>query len=209
MKAIHGGKAKNDRSAAHKIAVLLHGGMLPQASVDPAEMRAPRDLLRRRMPLRRHRAGLLAHLHKTNSQDHLPQIGKQLAYKAKRGGVAERRCAPAVQNSIAVDLTLSGADDRLLTELELEIVNTAKESAGQRYGTAGAKIGHASLTWAFSEAAALVLRNHPAGPKYLARLAKNQGQGKALTVLAHQLGRAVHDMVRRDTACDLDKLFNA
>jgi len=29
MKAIHGGKAKNDRIDAHKIAVLLRGGMIP------------------------------------------------------------------------------------------------------------------------------------------------------------------------------------
>jgi transposase len=32
MKAIHGGKAKNDKIDAHKIAVLLRGGMLSQAS---------------------------------------------------------------------------------------------------------------------------------------------------------------------------------
>jgi transposase len=31
MKAIPGGKAKNDKIDAHKIAVLLRGGMLPQA----------------------------------------------------------------------------------------------------------------------------------------------------------------------------------
>ena len=31
MRAIHGGKAKNDRIDAHKIAALLRGGMLPQA----------------------------------------------------------------------------------------------------------------------------------------------------------------------------------
>ena len=31
MKAIHGGKAKTDPIDAHKIAVLLRGGMLPQA----------------------------------------------------------------------------------------------------------------------------------------------------------------------------------
>src|ERR1051326_3884536 len=43
MKAIHGGKAKNDRIDAQKIAVLLRGGMLPQASVYPAAMRATRD----------------------------------------------------------------------------------------------------------------------------------------------------------------------
>src|SRR5215469_18884694 len=33
MKAIHGGKAKTDKIDAHKIAVLLRGGMLPQAYV--------------------------------------------------------------------------------------------------------------------------------------------------------------------------------
>jgi hypothetical protein len=31
MQAIHGGKATNDTIDAHKIAVLLRGGMLPQA----------------------------------------------------------------------------------------------------------------------------------------------------------------------------------
>jgi transposase len=56
MKAIHGGKAKNDTIDAHKMAVLLRGGMLPQAYVYPAEMRATRDLLRRRMSLMRQRA---------------------------------------------------------------------------------------------------------------------------------------------------------
>ena len=58
MKAIHGGKAKNDKIEAHKIAVLLHGGMLPQAYVYPAEMRATRDLLRRRCHLVHKRAEL-------------------------------------------------------------------------------------------------------------------------------------------------------
>jgi hypothetical protein len=48
LKAIHGGKAKHDTLDAQNIAVLLRGGMLPQAYVYPAEMRATRDLLRRR-----------------------------------------------------------------------------------------------------------------------------------------------------------------
>jgi transposase len=260
MKAIHGGKAKNDRIDAHKIAVLLRGGMIPQAYVYPAGMRATRDLLRRRMHLMRHRASLLAHIQNTNSQYNLPQLGKKLAYKANREGVAERFPDPAVQKSIEVDLTLIGAYDRLLTELELDIVNTAKaheaqtfyrlrsipgvgkilalvllyeihdihrfprvqefvsycrlvkcakESAGKRYGTAGAKIGNAYLQWAFSEAAVLFLRNNPAGPKYLARLAKKHGKGKALTVLAHKLARAVYYMCKRDTAFDLDKFLHA
>src|SRR5256712_3654708 len=43
MKAIHGGKAKNDKIDAQKIAVLLRVWMLPQAYVYPAEMRATPD----------------------------------------------------------------------------------------------------------------------------------------------------------------------
>ncbi len=39
MKAIHGGKAKNDKLDSHKIALLLKGGMLPQAYVYPASAR--------------------------------------------------------------------------------------------------------------------------------------------------------------------------
>ena len=40
MKAIHGGKAKHDQIDSQKMAVRLRGGMLPQASVYPAERRA-------------------------------------------------------------------------------------------------------------------------------------------------------------------------
>jgi len=59
MKAIHGGKAKNDRIDAGKIAALLRGGMIPRAYVYPSPMRSTRDLLRRRLHLVRHRARLL------------------------------------------------------------------------------------------------------------------------------------------------------
>jgi hypothetical protein len=99
MKAIHGGQAKNDKIDAQKIAGLLRGGMLPQASVYPARMRATRDLLRRRMPLAHKRAELLAHVQHTHSQDTLPAIGKKIAYQANREGVAERFADPAVQKS--------------------------------------------------------------------------------------------------------------
>jgi hypothetical protein len=58
LQAIHGGNAKHDKRDAHKIAVLLRGGMLPPAYVYPAAMRATRDLLRRRRHLMRKRAEL-------------------------------------------------------------------------------------------------------------------------------------------------------
>jgi transposase len=237
MKAIHGGKAKHDKIEAYKIAVLLRGGMLPPASVYPADRRATQDLWRRRMQLRRQRAELLAHMQHTNRQYNRPEISKKLAYKANRDGVAKRFPEPAVQKSIEVARALIDSYDRLLTDVELALVNTAKahdaqtfyrlrsspgggkilslvilyeihdlhrfprvqefvsygrlvkcakESAGKRYGTSGTKMGHASLKWAFSEAAVLCLRNNPAAQQYLTRLAKKPGTGKALPVLAHQ-----------------------
>jgi len=106
MQAMHGGTAKNDKSDAHKIAVLLRGGMLPQASVYPAAMRATRALLRRRRPLMRTRAERLAHSQHTNSPYTLPEIGKKRASKGNRDGVAERFLAPAVPKRVEVDLAL-------------------------------------------------------------------------------------------------------
>ena len=107
MKAIHGGKAKHDTIDSQKIAALLRGGMLPQASVYPAQMRATRDLLRRRTHLMRKRAELLAHVQNTTSHYNLPAIGKKIAYQANRDGVAQRFAEPAVQQRIEVDLALS------------------------------------------------------------------------------------------------------
>jgi hypothetical protein len=47
MKALHGGKVKNDRIDFRKIASLLRSGMLPMAHGYPQGMRSTRDLLRR------------------------------------------------------------------------------------------------------------------------------------------------------------------
>jgi transposase len=261
MKEIHRGKAKNDKIDAHKIAVLLRGGMLPQADVYPAEaeMRATRDLLRRRMPRMRKRAELLAHLQHTNSQDNLPEIGKKIAYKANRDGVAERFPEPAVQKSIEVDLALIDYDDERLRDVELTIVKAAthhdantlylwptvpgigkilslvlldeiydinrfprvqefasycrlvkcaKASNGKRAGSSGTTIGNAHLKGAFSAAAVFFLRDHPAGQQLLVRLEKKHGKGKAFTILAHQLSRAVYDMFKRKMAFDLHRFLN-
>ncbi len=100
MKAIHGGKAKNDKIDSHKIAVLMRGGMFPEAYVYPREMRGTRDLMRRRMHLMRKRSELLAHIHNTNSQYNLPQISKNLRYAFNRDGIAERFSDPSVQKGI-------------------------------------------------------------------------------------------------------------
>ena len=222
-------------------------------------MRATRDLLRRRTHLMRKRAELLAHVQNTTSQYNLPEIGKKIASKANRDGVAERCADPAVQKSVAVDLALSTYDDQLLGDIERSIVQAAKhhdantlyllqtvpgigqilslvllyeihdiarfprvqdvvsygrlvkcakESAGKRLGTSGNKIGNGHLKWAFSEAAVLFLRNHPAGQKYVVRVEKKHGKGTALPILAHKLARAVYYMLKRQTAFAMDKCLH-
>jgi transposase len=134
MRAIHGGKAKNDKIDSHKMAMLLRGCMLPQAYVYPAERRATRDLLRRRMHLMRKRAELLSHVQNTTRQYTLPEIGANLADKANRGGVAERVADAAVRKHMAVDLALITYHDELLRDLELSIIQTAKKhEAHPRY----------------------------------------------------------------------------
>jgi transposase len=125
MKAIHGGKATHDTIDAHTIAGLLRGGMLPQASVYPAALRATRDLLRRRMHLVRTRGELLAHGPNPNSQDTLPAIGQQIADQTTRDGVAERCADPAVHKSLDVDLARIGSADERLRDVERTRVNTA------------------------------------------------------------------------------------
>ena len=84
------------------------------------------------------------------------------------------------------------------------LVKCAKESGGKRLGTSGNKIGNAHLKWAFSEAATLFLRGNEPGQKYLARLEKKHDQGKALSILAHKLARAVYCMLKRKTAFALE-----
>jgi len=56
----------------------------------------------------------------------LPEIGKQIAYKANRAGVADRCADPAGPKSIEVDLALSTYADQLLGDVELAIVQAAK-----------------------------------------------------------------------------------
>jgi transposase len=62
MKAISGGKVKNDKIDAGKIADLLRANLFPLAYPYPKEMRATRDLLRRRHRFVSKRAGTYVHL---------------------------------------------------------------------------------------------------------------------------------------------------
>src|SRR5438093_6470468 len=135
MKAIHGGKAKTDKIDAHKIAVLLRGGMLPQACAYPKGMRETRDLLRRRTFLVRRRAEALVHLTNTNSQYNLPPFPKKLAYARNRAelNIPERFTDASVKKNVAIDLALIDAYDAQIGDLELYLARTAKVDDPQAF----------------------------------------------------------------------------
>ena len=85
----------------------------------------------------------------------------------------------------------------------------AKESAGKRYGTSGRKIGNMHLKWAFSEAAVLFLRQNPEAMKYKKKLENKHGKSKALSILAHRLGRAVYYMLKRHRAFEMKRFLSS
>ena len=87
------------------------------------------------------------------------------------------------------------------------LVKCAKESAGKKSGCSGKKIGNAYLKWAFSEAAVLFLRGNPEAQKAIARLASKHGKGKALSILAHRLGRAVYVMLTKRQPFEKDRFM--
>lgn len=255
MKAIHGGKAKNDRIDAYKIAYLLRGGNIPMGYVYPAEMRATRDLMRRRNHLVRKRAELLGHIQNTNHQYNLPPLPKNIRFKGNREGLIEHFSDECVQISMETNLSLIDHYNSLLLKIEhyicekakvhdnkallrllsvpgigqtlalvmlyeihdirkfprvqdfvsySRLVKPSKESAGKIYGHSGKKIGNAHLKWAFSEAAVSMLRVIPDVKQYKEKLQRKHGKAKALSILAHKIGRAIYYILKRKEVFDIE-----
>ena len=247
MRAIHG-------------AMLLRGGLMPQAYVYPPEMRATRDLMRRRLHFVRHRGQLLAHIQNTHHQYNRPTPGKRISYRSNRDGIGAGFEDVSIRESLAADLALINHYEVVIQDLEAAVVRRAKihkpqsfqllrsipgtgkvlaltilyeihdirrfekvgqfasysrlvkcqkTSVGKIQGSGGAKIGNAYLKWAFSEAAVLFLAKCPEGKTLFARIERKHGKGKAMSILAHKLGRAVYFMLARKKAFDLEKFLRS
>jgi len=135
MKAIHGGKTKDDDIDADTIGRLLRGGNIPTAYVYPKGLRETRDLLRRRHYLVRKRAELIAHIQITNAQYNLPPFTKKLIYAKNRAelNVAERFPEGPVRKSIEINLALVDALDQQLAAVELYLERTVKVEDPRSY----------------------------------------------------------------------------
>ena len=258
MKAIHGGKAKNDKIDSYKIAKLIRGGNFPLAYVYPKEMRATRDLLRRRTKMVKQGGNLKAHTINTTSQYNLPSIKVNLKNKEARELVRSAFPDPVVQKNMDLNMALLECYAKELSKVEWFLEQQAKqhnpvhlhilrsisgigrilsltiiyeigdinrfpsvqnfasyarlvkckaESTGKTYGTSGNKIGNAHLKWAFSEAAVLYLRGNEKAQKYLKKLQKRMSKAKALSVLAHKIGRCVYFMMKNNTVFDENRFL--
>ncbi|MDH5356677.1 MAG: IS110 family transposase [Gammaproteobacteria bacterium] len=259
MRAIHGGKAKNDRIDSLKIAQLMRGGNFPLAYVYPREMRATRDLLRRRTNLVRHGANLKAHVANTTSQYNLPPNKVNLKNVSAREQLRNSFPDEGVQRMINLDMAVLECYHRELSQTEWYLEQQAKkhqpvylnllktipgigrilaltilyeigaierfetvqqfasysrlvkckaESAGKSYGTQGAKIGNGHLKWAFSEAAVLYLRGNDKAQRHLRKLQKRMSKAKALSALAHKIGRATYFMLKKRTVFDEQRFLS-
>jgi len=259
MKAIHGGKSKNDKIDSEKIAKLMRGGNFPLAHVYPQAMRATRDLLRRRNYFVHRRAEIQGHIKLTNYQYNLPSIQTKLSRHANRDDIAERFADSSVRKNVEADIHLmdcmeeeikglenyiirhaKGYDPRtyyrlqtvpgigailalvILYEVEdiarfpsvqqfcsyARLVKCPKESAGKRYGFSGSRIGNAHLKWAFAEATVLFMRESERAKRYVARMARKHGKGKAISILSHKLGRAVYAILRKKDSFDEKYFFS-
>ena len=260
MKAIHGGKAKNDKIDSYKIAKLIRGGNFPLAYVYPKEMRATRDLLRRRTKMVKQGGNLKAHTINTTSQYNLPSIKVNLKNKEAREQIRSAFPDPVVQKNMDLNMALLECYAKELSKIEWFLEQQAKqhnpvhlhllksisgigrilsltiiyeigdinrfpsvqnfasyarlvkckaESAGKIYGTSGNKIGNAHLKWAFSEAAVLYLRGNEKAQKYLQTLQKRMSKAKALSVLAHKMGRCVYFMMKNNTVFDESRFLKS
>lgn len=126
LKAIHGGKVKNDKLDSEKLALLLRGGNFTTAYAYPAQLRATRDLLRRRTHFVRIKAQTLTHLQIVNHQHNFDPFPQKINYKSNRSELSQRFENPSVKASVELDVRLADFLHDEIRKLELHIEQSAK-----------------------------------------------------------------------------------
>lgn len=106
MRGIHGAKTKNDKLDSDKLAVMLRGGAFPMSYAYPKDMRATRDLMRRRLYFVQRRAELLRHIQMTHQQYNLEPPKHSLKYlshvKAYENPFKDASAARMVESDITM-----------------------------------------------------------------------------------------------------------
>jgi transposase len=132
------------------------------------------------------------------AQEHYPT---ELAVLQTTPGVG-----PVLSLTILLEIdTIDRFDTRQQFCSYARLCGAAQESAGQRTGVGNRKAGNAWLKWAFSEAAVLSAQKDERIGALLQRLASKLGKAKALSALAHKLGRACYQMLHTKEVFDVNR----
>ena len=127
MKAINGGKVKNDRVDSRKIADLLRANLFPLAYPYPKAMRSTRDLLRRRHFFVRRRASIYSHLQVLCNQHGIIDLPPKLVKNKKdRSQLLKLFQDQDIKLMIASDLKFIEALDPIIHQLERQIIKQAR-----------------------------------------------------------------------------------
>lgn len=134
MKAIHGGKTKNDKIDSEKIAHLLRTNMLPEAYAYPAEKRAIRTLLRQRNHYVWKRASLLANL----SVGVMKEGNQPISTKIRGRGKRKEAILKCYENdyhklSVEADSYMVEHFDKMIAKLESTIISHTKSNYHSDY----------------------------------------------------------------------------
>ena len=134
LRAIHGGKNKNDRLDSEKLAHLLRSNLIPPSYVYPAEKRPLRALLRQRIFYVWRRSELLARI-QSHQLAHNRNVGPQT--RSNRDPWEQRLLAaedhPLRQLALQNDLAMIRHFDAQLASLEEHLHRLTKQACGADY----------------------------------------------------------------------------
>jgi len=134
LKAIHGGKNKNDRIDSEKIAHLLRTNLIPPAYVYPADKRPLRALLRQRTYFVWQRSDLLARIQSHQLAHNRPVLRQS---RPNRDPWEQRLLAhedhPVRQLALQNEMAMIRHFDAQISALEEQLHRLTKESAPRDY----------------------------------------------------------------------------
>jgi transposase len=135
LRAIHGGKNKNDRVDSEKITHLLRSNLIPPSYVYPAEKRPIRALLRQRIFYVWRRAELLARIH-SHQLAHNRTPARRTTRSNREPWEKELIAAedhPLRQFALQADMAMIRHYDEQIKTLEVKLLNLAKERSGREF----------------------------------------------------------------------------
>ena len=134
VKAIHGGKNKNDRIDSEKLTHLLRSNLIPPAYVYPADKRPLRALLRQRIFYVWRRAELLARIHSHQlAHNRLPARQTRRTRDPWEEQLLGAEDNPLRQIALKNDLAMIRHFDQQIFALEEELQRQTKKVASRDY----------------------------------------------------------------------------